>query len=374
MKKLLANVEKYILYVTVFLIPVTFLSIFSNPFVIPKLIVLVYGVVLALLVRCIRIIVSGKLDLKISKFDFPVLFIAFSYLLSAILRTPNKMEAFLLPGTATAVIGAALLYFLVNQLSKEDKKKLSLVLFSSSVLFAFITLIAFTGVLSNVKQLPALIRARGLTPEGGYLPSLVFLVSILPLGIGHFVMEKQTTKKLLLGVATLFVGLGAIISLYNILPGQDYEPKFPSSSVSWSIAVDSLKTSPLLGVGPGNYLTAFNRFRPIEYNASELWAVKFATAGNFMFTLMTEAGLLATVGLAFLLYVVYKTAKRDFKERKLVNWGFAAMADTISLVILFLALAVFPATVLLVILLFLYLSFYSQGKKTSRPSINTSNP
>ncbi|MFC1600558.1 tetratricopeptide repeat protein [Patescibacteria group bacterium] len=365
MEKLLAKIEKYVLYATVFLIPVTVLPISSNPFVMPKLAVLTYGVVLALLIRCIRIIIGGKLDLRITKFDFPVLFIAVSYLLSAILRTPNKMEAFLLPGTATVVVGAALLYFLVNQLPKQDKKSLSLVLFASSVLFSLFTLISFTGVLTNVKQIPAVFRARGFTPEGGYLPALIFLVSILPFGVGHFLMEKKGTKKLLLGVATLFVGLGALVSLYNILPGQDFTPRFPDASTSWSIAVDSLKNSPIFGVGPGNYLTAFNRFRPIAYNGTELWAVKFATAGNFIFTLMTEAGLLGTLGLVLLLYVVYKTARRDLKEQKLVNWGFAAMADIISLLVLVIAFILFPATTLLVVLFFLYLSFYSTGKKTS---------
>lgn len=365
MEKLLAKIEKYTLYVTVFLIPLAVLTISSNAFVVPKLIVLVYGVLIALLVRCIRIIISGKIDLKISGFDFSVLFITATYLISSILRTPNKMEAFLLPGTATAVIGGALLYFMINQMSKEDKRNLSLVLLGSSVIYAFVTLIAFTGVLKNINQLPVLLRVEGFTPEGGYLPSLIFLVSILPLGLGHFLTEKQSNKKLLFAVASVFVGIGAIVSLYNILPGQKFEPRFPNASVSWSIAVDSLKESPFFGVGPGNYLTAFNRFRTLEYNASDLWAVKFSTANNFIFTLMTEAGLLATVGVAFLLYVIYKSAKKDVKEQKLVNWGFAAISDLVSLFVIVLSLFVFPSTILIIILFFIYLSFYSKVKHTS---------
>lgn len=365
MEKLLAKIEKYILYVTVFLLPVTVLSVSANPFVTPKLAVLLYGVAFALLARCIRVIISGKLDFKVSGFDFPVLVIAVSYVISAILRTPNKMEAFLLPGTATAIVGGAVFYFLANQLSREEKKNMSLVLFGSGVLFAFITLVAFTGVVTKINQFPALLRSEGFTPEGGYLPSLVFLASILPFGLSSFFSEKAASRKILLGVASVFVGLGALISLYNILPGQTFAPKFPSNSVSWSIAVDSLKTSPILGVGPGNYLTAFNRFRPIEYNATELWAVKFATARTFLFTMITEAGLLAAAGFVLLLYVVYKNARRDFKEQKLVNWGIAAMSDLISLTILILSLFLMPATTLLMILLFIYLSFYSKGKHTT---------
>ena len=365
MEKLLAKIEKYIIYATVFLLPITVLSISSNPYVVPKLIVLVYGVIIALIIRCIRVAVSGKLDLQISKFDFPILFVIAAYLLSAVLRTPNKMEAFLLPGTATAVVGGGFLYFLINQLSKEEKKSLSLVLFGSSVLFAITTLVAFTGVLNNINQIPALFRSEGFTPEGGYLPAFIFLVSILPFGISHFLVEKESTKKVFLGAAMIFVVLGTLVSLYNIIPGQNYAPRFPSNSISWSIAIDSLKESPILGVGPGNYLTAFNRYRPIEFNATDLWAIKFATARNFIFTLVTEAGLLAAAGIAFLFAVIYKNAKRDFKEQKLVNWGFPAMSDLISLGIIALSFFVFPATALLIVLFFLYLSFYSKGRHTS---------
>src|SRR3989344_9132991 len=115
MEKLLSNIEKYILYAVIFLFPITVLSISPNPFVVPKLAVLAFGVALLLLVRSVRVISSGKLDFSVGNFDFPVLLIALAFLLSAILRTPNKMEAFLLPGTATAVVGGALLYFLINQ-------------------------------------------------------------------------------------------------------------------------------------------------------------------------------------------------------------------------------------------------------------------
>jgi len=365
MEKILNKLEKYILYTTVFLLPVTVLSISSNPFVVPKLALLVYGLLAILLVRCLRIVVSGKFEMSVSKFDFPVLLIAAAYITSTILKTPNKMEALLLPGTATAVVGGALLYFLINQLTKDDKKNLSLILFASGVFYSFVTLISFTGIFVKMTFLPAIIRSEGFTPEGGYLPAFIFLVSMLPFGVGHFFIEKQLSKKAFLGAASLFIGLGIAISLYNILPGQKFAPKFPSSSTSWSIAVDSLKTSPILGIGPGNYLTAFNRYRPIEYNSTELWAVKFTSARNFVFTLMTEAGLLATAGLVLLLFVFYKTAKKDLKEQKLVNWGVAAMSDLISISILTISLFIFPSTTLLTIVFFILLAFYSKGKHTS---------
>lgn len=365
MEKILTSIEKYILLVLVFFLPISVLAISPNPFVVPKLAILVFGIFLFLIVRAVKIIISGKLDFNVGAFDLPVAIIALSYILSTYLRTPNKMESLLLPGSTTALVGAAVLYYLTNQLKSEDKRSLSFSLFASSVVFSFITLVAFSGVVSKISQFPALLRSNGFTPEGGYLPSAIFLTTVLPMGIGLFISEKRASLKTLLGVSVVVVGLGVMISVYNILPGSQFTPRFPGAATSWSVAVDALKESPILGVGPGNYLTAFNRFRPIVYNTTDLWAVKFATAGNFVFTLMTEAGLLAAAGMILLLFVVYKTARRDLKEQKLVNWGFAAVASLVSLVLMALSLLFLPATVLIIVLFFIYLALYSKVKHTS---------
>src|SRR6185295_4226798 len=107
MEKLLKLAEKYVLYATIFLVPVAFANISPNPYIVVKLVILVTGVSLALLLWCARVLVSGKLEYRKGAFDFPVFLLAVAYLASAILKTPNKMEALLLPGTATAVVASA---------------------------------------------------------------------------------------------------------------------------------------------------------------------------------------------------------------------------------------------------------------------------
>src|SRR4030067_2036381 len=102
---MLEKIETYILYTVIFILFIIVLPVSPNPFVVSKLIVLVYGLALALLVFAIKIFLQGKLELKIANFDLAVILIAISYILSTILRSPNKMEALLLPGTTTIVIG-----------------------------------------------------------------------------------------------------------------------------------------------------------------------------------------------------------------------------------------------------------------------------
>ena len=366
MEKALQQIEKYILVVTVFLLPIIVLPISPNPFIVPKLAVLVFGICLALLVRAIRILSTGKLEFSVGKFDLPVFLILIAYLISTILRTPNKMEAILLPGTATIIFAATLLYFLINQFEKE-KSHFEMSLIFSGALFSIIVILSSSGLLGKIPQLPEFAKNGSFTPEGGYLPAGLFLVTLVPLGIGFLLKSKSLSEKLLVGIAGFFVVIGLIISAYNLIPGRPFAPRFPALSTSWSIAVDSLKESPILGVGPGNYLTAFNRFRPVDYNQTNLWAVKFATASNFYLSVLTEAGLLGFAALSLLLFAIYKKVKENFRELKEQKYTFTKTYKIISLILLLLLFALFPASLMPTVLLFILLAISTKAAVTSLP-------
>jgi tetratricopeptide (TPR) repeat protein len=365
MKKIFYSLQKYILYIVIFLLPITVVTISPNPYVVTKLAILFFGIAAILLVMSVKTISDGKLELSLGNFDFPVLLIALAYILSTIFRTSNKMEAILLPGTATVVITSVILYFLINQLTKKDKDYVSQALLLSGAVYSLLIFLAFTGLLAKIPQLPAFIKAKTFSPEGGYLPSAMILAAIAPLGAGLIISEKSKKQKVVLAslLCVLIVGFG--IALFNILPGKPTTPRFPSVSTSWFIAVDTLKVSPILGVGPGNYLTAFNRFRPIGYNTTDLWALKFSTATNQFMTMLTETGLLGAAGVILLLIAIYKFVKKDIKEKKLVGWGFAGASTTISLVLLIVFLALFPATTTSTVLFFIILALVSTTNKTS---------
>lgn len=281
MEKLLTKIEKYILYTVLFLLPIAVASTSPNPFVVPKLALLFYGIALILLIKAAKVIITGRLDFSTGNFDLPVFLVALAFLLSAIFKTPNKMEAFLLPGTATVVLGGCLLYYLINQHKEEEKHKISLILFASGVVFSVLALLSFFQVLAKITLLPSYLKGQGFTPDGGYLPATLLLFVLLPIGVGLFLAKKDAVQKLLLGVCVGLTALALAVSIYNVLPGRSVSPRLPSYSDSWSIAVDSLKESPIFGIGAGNYLSAFNRYRPLSYNLTDLWAIKFATSRSF---------------------------------------------------------------------------------------------
>jgi hypothetical protein len=375
--RILDKVEAYILYTIVFLLPIAVLPISPSVFVVPKLTVLAFGVCLALLIKTARVIHSGNLNLQVGKYDLPVCLVAIAYLISTIARTPNKMEAFLSPGTTTIVVCSALLYFLINQLKSQNKKILLKILFFSGTIFSTIALFAFTGVLTKIPQLPAIMRAQGFTPEGGFLPAALFLATLVPLGVKLVLAEKNPTQKGLCVVSSVIIALGLVVSIFNIVPGRQFAPKFPSYKNGWSIAVDALKASPILGVGPGNYLTAFNRFRPLTFNNSELWAVKFATARSFYLTVLTETGMLGIAGITLLLLAVYRTIQNEVKAKlpttksstsqagKLTRLDLPFSLKNVSVALLLVLLAFAPATLLIISTAFILLALTTKTGKTS---------
>ncbi len=359
MEKLLATIEKYVLYLTVFLMPLAFLPIFPNPFETPKLILLVAGVGLALLLRAARGLFSNEgFEIRVGNFDPAVALILVAYLLSGILRTPNKMEAFFLPGTATLFIAGSLLYFLLNQLSGDQKRTLSLLLFLSGLTTSLLYLLVLTGILAKIPQLPPYVKDASFTPVGAIFPLALFLVTILPLSISLVLSEGHFVQKTFLAVATLIILFGLGLSSVNLLPGKPFSPTLPDWPTSWAIAVESIKESPLLGEGPGNYLTAFSRFLPISYNQTPLWAARFTTGSNFFLTSLAEVGLLGLVSFGLLLASILRKTQEPAKD-------LGQMGALASLVVLLILLAALPGATIIIIILFILLSLSSQTQKVN---------
>lgn len=69
---------------------------------------------------------------------------------------------------------------------------------------------------------------------------------------------------------------------------------------SWTIASESLKYRPVQGIGIGNYLEAFNKWRPSAFNLTKNWTGSFAWSSSGGLQLWTELGI---VGLAMGLFI-----------------------------------------------------------------------
>lgn len=341
MIKVLEDIEKYIAYAVVVLLPIVFAPFLTSPITLAKEILLVIGILLMVILWTVRMMVKGGTSFAIGRFDLPVFLFAAVFLLSAIIKTPNKMEAFFLPGNVTFVLAGTLLYFLLNQFDKSAKEKLSYSLIISGVLLSLLIVFTTTGILKD----------KNFNPLGGNVPSIIFLAAIIPILAGFILKQKDWTIRILLGTFALIVILGMGISIKNNLPGAPQATRILDLKNSWEVAAESIKVSPLWGMGPSNYLTAFNKFRPLTYNSSDLWAVRFTTAGNFYLTVVTELGFSGVFALALLIIAVY----RHFH------------IELASIPVILIMFAVFPATPELVVILMVLLSIFSGSEEKELP-------
>src|SRR5690606_16271568 len=107
--------------------------------------------------------------------------------------------------------------------------------------------------------------------------------------------------------------------------------------------------------------------RPLEVNSTNLWSIRFASARSFLLTSLTETGLLGTAAFLILLVFVYRNTKSLIKEGPGKKSNYAAYTGALSLVLMSIALVIFPATFLLIMIYFVILSLNTTTNLTKLP-------
>jgi tetratricopeptide (TPR) repeat protein len=360
--KAIDTLEKYLLIAAVLLVPLSVSPLFPNYFTTTKIVLLVGIICLSLLAKFAKTIIKGTFTWASTIFDFPLLLLAGAYLASALIRTPNKMEAFFVPGNTTIILAAVLFYFLLNQLT-NSKKLVKLALTVSAAIFSVVTIFTTFKLYTFLPFLPTVIKNSNFNLEGSAIAGAIFLASVLPLVLNFALNQKKISIKIVSIAALALVVAGTAASIVQSLP-----PNLPSMQTSWSIAIDTLKESPLLGVGPGNYLTAYNLYRPISANSSANWNLRFTSAKSAYLTMITETGLVGLAALIILFTTLYKEMKMHLAKLAPKSSLETVVAHTdiyISLTILIVLLVFLPATLTLYLLLAVYLSL------NSNPQIST---
>lgn len=356
MEKILGAVKKYLIIAALLLFVLFVLAGFPSPYFIPKEILAAIIICLALIASFVKSIIKGEIKFSSGKFDVGVILLIIAYLAATIFKTPNKMEAFFYPGTTTFVMLSALFYLVINQFTKKGKNAVASALFASGILLSISMLFTQLGLLSKIPQLPDFIKDPTFNPVGSNLQSIVYLLALLPIGIMQIFKDKDLVKRTFFGVASGILVLTIVITGIKMFPGSSQVPVIPTWQTSWEITVETLKQSPLLGAGPANYLSAFNLYRPLGYNLTNLWQVRFSSANNYYFTLITELGFVGLAAMVILLVSVYRKLTLDYKNK---NW------EGIPLLILVVAFALVPLAPALIFLFMVLLAVSSGSEEKS---------
>jgi len=316
MNKSYKNYNRYIswkLAILLFLIPLFFLPITTNFYDFNKNFLLFLGAGLLLLAWGIKIAVEKEIKLVRTPFDLLILLFTLSLILATIFASPNKVEAFLTPGATGTIIILTLLYFLIAN-TPGSAHHIQYAIIASASLLTLIAIYQFFGLgevlIAETSKL-AFMRAKFWTPAGDLLSLLVFLLIVLPqaLTLSLKTFKENPLRGSLLGLFVILIASGAVIAIFQLLPGKPTSLLLLPYPSAWAIAVEAFKQNPLFGVGPGNFVSAFNRFRPVDFNRFDFWNLRFGAGSSYPLHLLTETGILGVGAFAIIVITIIKIIK-----------------------------------------------------------------
>lgn len=345
---------KYLSLVTVFLLPLVFSPFFQSVFDTTKMFFLILCIILIVLSLSVYSLASGNIPLRKNRLNLSLLFLSVVFILSSVfVKNANIMEGLVLPGTTTLMLSFFVLFLILNYLFvKKDKAMLLGALFFSALTTSLVGLYTST--------------------TGSKLSETILLISSIPLGIYLITSQKEVIIKIFYLLATLVVSLVAVYNLFLMLPGKKDSPRMLGYKDSWAITAESIKKSPLLGIGSGNFITAFNLYRPYEYNKTANWNTKFSSAHSFVLTAVTETGVLGLLALVLVFVNIARVILRNFEKN---SWFSLETFAGISLILSTLSVILFPGNFVTLLTFFVILAINSGSKGIdlsikSKPLVN----
>lgn len=322
--------------VLLFIFPLLFMSTTTDAFVLPKQLILIALTTLALFFLVGKTLIDGKLKIRTSPFDLPVLLFLIVVGISAFFSI-NQYDALI---AATPLFFVILLYFVIVNSTKTEKQLLFLLaaLTTGATLSALLTIMSFFGIY----LLPLdYTKATYFTTFGSLLDQAVYLALVLPIA-GYFgynyvnssnknvqqaasatpfttqpVSESHSHKKqgkhgALFGGAFIIIAIALGLTVYMLLTTQKplilpYDTGLQTAMSSISQGTPNVFKSLFLGSGFGTYLTDFTQFKPASYNANEdLWAFTFFRSSSFALELLATTGLLGVAAFGFIIFRVVR--------------------------------------------------------------------
>ncbi len=361
MKKYLAYLKSYIIYLLIFLLPLFFLPATQEFFSTNKLYFLAFGALALFLVSAIELLVNKKFSWQKCSFDSLVILFVMSVIFSILVVSPNKIQAVLNTNYGLVLIASlAVLYFYISR--SQLKKQTIMIIFSvSSVFISLITIIFYFQPFKSVNFPVSLqfLKNAGFNTFGNQWDLAIFLGFFVIRGITQMITQKNAEKKhSIFNFSLLTFNLLALcLTLYSLLRPvstnfnqfQPISTMLPPLNLSWYAAVEMLKQplTALFGIGVDNFSSIFTQVKDAAYNQSSLWQVNsFTVSRSAILHIFTETGLFGIVAFGLLIFAAFKQLVRAIHESPL---------QLISFVYLFICLLIFPPSFTIFFLFFVSL-------------------
>lgn len=310
------KILKGYLNIWLFLLPILFFPLVVDSYGFGKNWLMFLGVLLGLIIWAISLVIDKENKVVVTKAWWWLLALTlwitiFWFLAEAGVRSRTFMS-FPGLGTLISLLGWSFLWLQVK--SDETLKSGEKLLVVSTLIVAISSLTTFLIPSSKLpiswpKQNPIINLTQGWSLSGSIL-SEFWLLLILAYVWTRKVFEKIKKREDYLGqlVVTAVMVLVLFLDVYKIVKSGWNYLDFNSS---WIITAESLKNKTFQGVGVGNFVEAFNWWRPGTFNNSANWSGVFSLAANALFQIWTEMGI---VGLVLAL-IIWKNLWKDQENK-----------------------------------------------------------
>ena len=314
MKTSLADISKsfsnFCLSLAIVVTPLFFLPLTTDFFSFNKQVFFILLTSLSLISWLVYTITTKTVRLTLSPMLLPFTLLAAAAIVSTITNSSGSVEVWL--GRTSLYIALTVFYLLTTTLFQSARQVRRLIngLIIAASLAAGLGILSITG-LWETTNLPAYLIVKSFTPLGSPLALVSFLVAILPPTLMLAFKTRSGPNKLF-----YFLGSGLIISAvilvgFQLLPGQTYAATLLPKLASWSIAIDTFKSSLLFGSGPASFIQQFTKFKPLSLNRTPLWANVFTVSGNEVFQIITTLGIAGMIAFAMIIISWVKLSKRN---------------------------------------------------------------
>ncbi len=320
--------------IILFLVPFFFLPVIYDSFGLGKSAVVWLSGMVGLILWAVGLLVEKRNELKFSKWLWwALVLLVWSAVSFFRMTVGGQARSLSSPLGFGGLLGLAIWFFLWLQIRSKEEMKIQMVFLSlSAVIVSVISLIVFLIPTSKLPlswpaRNPIVSIGNGWSITGSLISEVALLAVVLMNWLG-ILMKKIKTKSgfndyFKEAIYVAFFGLVFLLDVYRLVK-QGWV--YLDIRSAWVIAAETLKNSPIFGVGLGNFIEAFSRFRPASFNTTPYWMSNFGVSSMGLLNWWTELG---TVGL----FIVGAMMLLGWKRRKDEGFGFLAI---LSLLILFL--------------------------------------
>ncbi len=356
----------------VFLLPLFFLPITTEAFEFPKQLLIVFFISILAILWAIKMILKGQVKILHSPLTIPILTFFGLFFLSTIFSIHRFSSMFgSYPRFHDGFVSLFIYLFTFFLVASNIREKKQIVKVLTSLSFSGV-LIAIFGILNffDFYLLGSYLRNPLLTPAGFADRAVFFLAILFPIVYFVFLFEKSKISQILAALASILflfyislishsAAVGAVFLVF-LLPFLFTRFQFSKTitiktaiiffifllllvinnvgfiksqipflkdkafqhelrmdaNTAWAITTGGFQNLKILalGSGPGTYIFDFTSFKPVRFNQTSVWDLRFEKSSNEYFQIISTLGILAFFAFIWILFRFLKMAKEAWKK------------------------------------------------------------